>query len=241
LLAGCDVDAKVVITLRGEGWGSIAARATLDAAALAVIEAGGVPVDERVDLSGFEEAGWRIEEWERLPDGGATIRISHGFSGERELALLLADLFGEDGMLAAPDLDRSRGIVRSSDGVTLDADLTDLTAGVVGDAELSSRLQAAGVDPAVVDAQLAQQLDGFGMTVTLIVPRGGQRSFRLGPGDVETLALSTSGTNWGRIMTLGIAALLAFLALLLYLAASISARRRRIAATTRARADAPVY
>lgn len=241
-LTGCEVDGQVAIRLEDDGSGTIAARVTLDPEAIAAIEAGGVPVDQRVSLAGFAEAGWNVPEWERTPGGGATLRISHRFVGQDELRARLADLFGADGWLRDARLDRSRGLIRSSDGIRVEADLTDLAGGVLNDAELVANLQAAGIDANAVAARVAEGIDdAFELTVAFQVPRDGRRVFRLSPGDEERLSLTTRGTDYDRLMLVGIGILLVFLALLLYLAASISARRRRLVDQQTRRVDLPVW
>ncbi|HEX5615378.1 MAG TPA: hypothetical protein VFZ83_09510 [Acidimicrobiia bacterium] len=241
VLAGCEVDGQVAIRLDDDGTGTVAARVTLDPEALARLEAGGVPIDERVSLAGFEAAGWTVPEWERTLGGGATVRIAHAFSGEAELDRLLTDLFGADGWLRDPELDRQRGVIRSRDGVRVDADLTDLAGGVLDDAELVANLQAVGVDPNIVATQVAAGIaDSFDLTVSLQVPRDGRRLYRLSPGDEQLLAMSSSATDYDRLVLAGIGILMVFLALLLYLAASISARRRRMVSAETRRIDLPM-
>jgi hypothetical protein len=242
LAGGCEVRGQVAIRLRDDGSGSVAARVTLDPAAVASLEAGGVPYSDRISLVGFADAGWQMGEWGRTPGGGATFRMTHQFADEAELTTVLADLFGDDGWLRDPQIDRERGLIRSSNRLRVDADLADLSGGVLADAELAANLQAAGIDPAAVDAQLAGGIaTAFRLEVALALPGGGQRVTRLAPGDAQQLSFTSSSTNYDRLVMVGIGVLLAFLGLMLYLAASISARRRRLAEHTNRRIDLPMW
>jgi hypothetical protein len=237
--AGCKVDAATTIRLAEDGSGSVAVRVSLDAEAVGVVERGGVPLEERIVVDDLREAGWRFSRWDRADDGRATLRMSHPFRDEEQLADLLAQLGGEDAFLRDVEVTRSRNFVQQRDGLTLVADLRGLRSGVRDDEELASRLAAAGVNVDAVDFILGQQLrSAFSLTVTLNVPGDKTRTFGVAPGERETVNLSSSTFQTNRFAVLLIGAMLVFLSLLLYLSASISARRRRARALEHAAARA---
>ena len=240
-LAGCEVDARVVVTLDDDARGALSARVTLDADAVAVMERGGGRLEERVLLDGLADAGFDVGDWTRTDAGAASIRVGRPFDGGSDLTAALVDLFGPDGILADAEVTRERGFVERRDTVSVRADLGRLDAGVAADDELAQRLRAVGVDPAEVDAALDESLaTAFSMTVTLVAPDGVERSFRLEPGERRQLSASAVEQRYGRLVTLLIAVVLAFLGALCYLGASISARRRRVRAlATRGTSAAP--
>jgi hypothetical protein len=123
---------------------------------------------------------------------------------------------------------RTRNWLQKRDGVTLVVDLGALKSGVRDDEELANRLRAAGVDVDAVDFILAQQLrQAFSMRMTLAVPSGKRRTFTINEGERQTVNYSSSKFQTNRFALLLIGIMLVFLSLLLYLSASISARRRR--------------
>jgi hypothetical protein len=228
LLTGCKVDAVTTITVAPNGSGVVNVRAHLDADAVRVVERNGVKLDQQIALADLPKAGWRVTPWQRNTDGSADIQLSHSFGNEQDLVQVLGALTGRDGVLRDPQLIHSRNFVRDRDGVTVTADLSALKSGVRQDKELSSRLQAAGIDVAAVDYVLGAQLkDSFSLALTLRVPHNETRTYRFHAGQRQSVDLASSNIHWNQVMMLLIGSILVFLALLLYLSASISARRRR--------------
>src|SRR5258706_15653854 len=101
LLAGCKVDARVDVTLRADGSGTVAAKVTLGADAVKRITTGG-PLESAVPLADLRDAGWRVSAWKAARSGGAAVTLTRGFVGQAELARLLADLTGPHGALRDP-------------------------------------------------------------------------------------------------------------------------------------------
>jgi hypothetical protein len=228
MCAGCKVDAITTIRLDPNGTGAVSVRIRLDADAVALVERGGRPLDQSIVLADLQQSGWKFSAWERVEDGSATLRMAHVFRDEAELAELLSQLSGPNGVLRDVRVSRTRNFLQRRDGVTLVTDLSALKSGVRDDEELASRLRAAGVNVDAVDFILGQQLrDAFSMRVTLVVPKDKQRTFSITPGERETVNLSSTKFQTNRFALLLIGIMLVFLALLLYLSASISARRRR--------------
>jgi hypothetical protein len=224
----------------------VSVRVRLDAEAVGVVERGGKPLAEGVVLTDLREAGWRISPWRRNEDGSAILRLVHSFRDEAELAAVLDQLGGRDGLVRDIALVRDRGMFQTKDGVSLVADLSAMRSGVRDDEELASRLTAAGIDVGAVDVVLSQQLRrSFTLRLVLDVPGEEPRTFAVRAGERTSAAVASSEIQANRIALLAIGSMLVFLALLLYLSASISARRRRareieIAAAKARRGSQPV-
>jgi hypothetical protein len=227
LCAGCKVEASTTIHLNSDGTGVVTVQVRLDREAVRIVQRGGGKISDRIVLDDLRESGWNVKPWVLLA-GGATLRMTHSFRDGDELASVLADLTGRDGVLRDSHLTRTRNVLQERDGVSVVADLTALKSGVRDDKQLAAKLQAAGVNVDAVDFVLAQQLRrAFRLQVVLEVPRGKTRAFAVPAGERETVNLTESKFETNRFMLIVIGAILVFLALLLYLSASISARRRR--------------
>jgi hypothetical protein len=228
LCTACKVDATTTIQLEADGSGMVAVRVRLDPEAVQVVERGGGALEDRLVLDDLQDDGWKLSSWERAENGSATLRLSHPFRNGEELSQVLEGLGGPDGVLRDARVIRTRNWLQKRDGVTLVVDLSALKTGVRDDEELSSRLRAAGVNVDAVDFVLAQQLrQAFSMRVTLAVPSDKRRTFTIAEGERQTVNYSSSKFQTNRFALLLIGTMLVFLALLLYLSASISARRRR--------------
>jgi hypothetical protein len=228
LCAGCKVDATTAILLNEDGSGRLTVSVRFDGEAVSIVERSGRPIEESFVLDDLREAGWKLSRWRRGADGAAVVSVRHDFADEDELVSLIADLTGDDGVLRDVRVNRSRSLIEQRDGVSLVADLTGLRSGVRDDAELATRLRAAGVDVDAVDYVLGAQLRrAFTLRVRLVVPREDPRTFVVNAGERDTVNLASTELETNRIAVLLIGAMLVFLALLLYLSASISARRRR--------------
>jgi len=215
LLAGCKVDARVDITLRADGSGSVAAKVTLDAEAVQRLTSQG-SLASAVPLDDLRDAGWRISAWKSDRSGGAAITLSHAFVGQVDLARRLADLTGPKGALRDPRITRTRGWFGASDTIAVTVDLRDIGAGVKSDAELAKRLQAAGLDVNTLDAQLTSELkDALRVTVAVHAPDGSSRTLALKAGGHVTIAASTSHTYLRRVALLSAGAALLQLALVI--------------------------
>ena len=214
LLAGCKVDARVDITLRADGSGTVAVKVTLDAEAVQKLTTGG-SLASAVPLDDLRGAGWRVSAWKRSP-AGATITLTHDFVGRAELARRLADLTGPNGALRDPRITRKRGWFGSSDKIAITVDMRDLDAGVKSDAELARRLQAAGLDVDTLDAQLRGELkDALQVTVRMRAPGGRFQPTGFRGDGHGTIFASQSQTYVRRFVLLAVGAVLLLLALVI--------------------------
>lgn len=226
-LTGCRVDAELRVRLDGDGSGTVAAAVSLDAEAVARLETNGRTLPDAVRIDGLAEAGWRVTEWDRAPDGSATLTLSHDFAGEDELRARLRELDAGN-VVADARIDRARGFLRSHDEVTLELDLRDLRAGIADDEELAVALRSAGLDVAALDDQFDTELQrGLRVRAVVEAPGGKEASAEMAPGETETVSAGRSSFDTDKLVVLMIAGMLAFLAILLYLSASVSARRTR--------------
>jgi hypothetical protein len=213
LLAGCKVDATVDVTLRADGSGTVAVKITLDAEAVHRLTTG-APLETAVPLHDLRDAGWRVPAWKTARSGAATITLTHGFVGQKQLADLLADLTGPNGALRDARITRTRGWFSASDKIALTVDLRDVAAGVRSDEELASRLQAAGLDVDSLDAQLSGELrDALRVTVRVRAPHERFQSTGFRGGGHGTIAASHSETYVRRVVLLAVGGVLLLLAL----------------------------
>jgi hypothetical protein len=228
VFAGCKVDADVNVTLREDGTGTIDAAITLDGEAVARVETNGRTLETAFPLDDLRAAGWDVSPWLRLDDGRAAIRLTHEYAGEDELDQRIAELVGPTDLLKGAQLTRQRGLLRSRDELSIEADMRDPGTGVQQDPELVAALTAGGLDVATLDQQLQAELrDALTMQVTVEVPGGRSETVQVVPGNEERAMAAHSTFDSGRLTWFLIAGILAFLALLLYLSASIGARRER--------------
>ena len=227
-LTGCEVDAHVRITMNEDGSGTVETTVTLDAEAVARVETNGRTLENAFSIDDFVQAGWNVGTWERNEDGSAQIVISRDYAGEEQLNQRLVELVGDTGILKDARIDRERGLFKTRDEVFLAADARTLSAGVEADPELAASLTAAGLDVATLDEQLSTELrEAFRLRVTLQGPSGKTDTAELAAGEEARLSAADSDFNSDRLFFLLIAGALVFLAILLYLSASVSARRSR--------------
>lgn len=226
LLAGCKVDARVDVTLRADGSGTVAARISLDHDAVQRITRH-APLSKAVPVDDVRAAGWNVSGW-KTSGGAATITLSHDFVGQAELARRLRDLVGATGVLREPRLTRSRSWLSAKDSVAVTADLRHLSTGVKSDSQLSRNLAAAGVDVNALDAQLRSQLGrAFTLTLAVHAPGGRTKIVELRAGDQATAAASSTRTYTARAGLAVVGVLLLLLAVVLTAAALASTSRRR--------------
>lgn len=213
VLAGCKVDARVDVTLRPDGSGTVVARVALDAEAVRRLTTGS-PLTDAVRLDDLRDAGWRVSAWKRDPSGGATITLSREFVGQAGLARRLEDLTGPSGALRDARITRTRGWFGSTDEIAITVDLREISAGVRSDAELAASLQAAGLDVNTLDAQLGAELrDALRVNVEVHAPGGRSDAAPLEAGDHTTITASHSQTHVRRMVLLAVGAVLLLLAI----------------------------
>ena len=229
LLAGCKVDARVDVTLRPDGSGTVTARVALDADAVRRLTPN-LPLAQAVPLGDVRAAGWKVSAWTAVSGGGDAITLTHGFVGQAALARRLADLVGSTGVLRGATITHTRGWFGSKDALAVTVDLRDLSTGLRSDAQLAKQLTFAGVDVKTLDAQLRSQLgNALTFTVRVQAPGGQSQTVQLTSGKQATVSASTSHTYTRRIV-LGVAGAGLILVALVLAAAStlVRSRRRRV-------------
>jgi hypothetical protein len=228
LLAGCKVDARVGVTLRADGSGTVVAIVTLDADAVHRLTAH-KPLDQALPLADLRDAGWKVTTVAVLPrtDPGYKFIFAHAFVGQADLARRISDLVGTTGVLNDPRIERTRGWFGSRDKIAVNVDLTHLTTGIRSDAQITKALTNAGVDVSALDAQLRSEL-GRALTLTVAVqaPGGQTKTVRLAAGKQATVSAATAQSYTRRMVLLVIGVSLLVLALFL-MAASLASRSRR--------------
>ena len=228
LCTGCKVDARVDVTLRADGSGTVTARVTLDADAVSRLTTH-EPLTRAVPLDDVRAAGWTVSSWKTSADG-ATITASHAFVGQDQLSQLLADLTGKTGVLRDAQLTRSRSWMSAKDSVAITADLRDLSTGLKADTQLANNLAAAGVDVDALADQLQSELhQSFSLTLAVHAPDGATKTVTLRAGDQEQVEATSSRTHTARVVLVVVGVGLLALALVLTAAslAATSRRRRR--------------
>jgi hypothetical protein len=233
LLAGCNVNARVNVTLRPDGSGSLATTISFDADA--VQKMGGASALARtVPLDDLRKAGWKISPWKRSTTGIESISLTHEFFDGTELAQRVVDLAGPHGILQNPSITRDRGWFGTRNGLSVVVDVRSPSVGIVNDTALAARLRATGTDPAKLEAQLAVQLrTALHVSVVLQLPDGHKRSYDAATGSVQTVKVTNGTVAWDHVVKFGIGSALALLAALFFLAAGIGARRNRRRAAQR--------
>jgi len=227
LLTGCKVDARVDVTLRADGSGTVAARVALDADAVRRLTTH-APLARAVRLDDLRRAGWRVSPWKPDHAGGAAITLTHRFVGQAGLERRITDLAGPNGVLRDARITRTRGWFGAKDGISIAVDLRGITAGVRSDAQLAARLKAAGIDVSTLGSQLSTQLkEALHVTVDVHSPGGGSHSVTLAADAHATVAATQSQTYTSRIVLLAAGSLLLLIALAVTAASLRSTSRRR--------------
>lgn len=237
LFAACKADVRVDIAVRSDGTGTVGVEVALDADAVRRLTAF-TPLDEAVPLDDLRAAGWDVSAWRTTPDGGASITLSHEFTGQADLERRLADL-ATNGALSDAQLVRERGLFRSRDEVSVRLDLRALAAGVRSDAALAENLRAAGIDVDALDAELTDQLrDALTLEVAVHAPDGTTRTVAVEAGETGRAAVTATAFDRERVVLLVAGVVLAVASLVLLAIASASKRRarRRVRGAARDRA-----
>jgi hypothetical protein len=227
LLASCNVNTRVDVTLRDDGSGSLRSTITLDADAVQQL-GGAAGLSKTIPLDDLRKSGWTITSWARGTAGSEAISLTHGFADEAELAQRIIDLAGPHGVLQSPKVTHQRGWFANNDALDIVVDVRSPSVDIVGDKPLAARLRAAGTDPAKLEALLAVQLKtALHVSVALHLPDGHSKSYDAATGSVQTLSLHHGGLAWDHVVKFGIGAALALLAVLFFLAAGVGARKNR--------------
>lgn len=227
VLAGCRVDTRVDITLRDDGSGTVRTSVTIDADAVQRL-GGASSLAENVPVDDLRAEGWTVSRWSLGAAGSQSITLSHGFTDQRDLERRMVDLAGAHGILQDATVRRERGWFHSSDQVGLVVDVRSPSIDIVHDVPLATRLRAAGLDPARLQAQLAVQLkSALHVTVVVHLPGGHTETYVAPTGSIGTVRVSAGGTDSNRVVEFGIGVALALLAGLFFLAAGMGIRRNR--------------
>lgn len=226
LLAGCRVDTRVEVSANSDGSGVVRTTVSLDEDA--INQLGGInQAASQVPVNDLRAAGWTISPWQAVGTT-ANISFSHPYRGEAELARRIGDLVGPQGVLREAKITHGHGWLTKTDGLSLVVDLRSPSTGIGSDADLRARLTRAGMDPAKLDAQLRQQLrDSLHVQLVLKLANGETRTYDAATGKVTTAHVSQSKTNYDSVVKLALALVLALIAGMFLLAASVGARRER--------------
>ena len=201
---------------------------TLDADAVRRVEANGRTLDAAFLLADLGAAGWEITPWVLDPDGSASIELTHTFTGEEELALRLAELTGPTNLLGDVVVRQDGTFLRTHDEVSVAADLRDRRprSCATRNSSRPSRLPGSRCRTrSTVAGRVARRVvrrahrRGSGWTGAAVEVDAGER---------ETATAARSQFDGARLMWLVMGGMHAFLAVLLYLAASIGARGARV-------------
>lgn len=223
---GCRVDAHVRVSLRDGGAGLVSTSITLDGEAVAEVERNGRTLESAILLDDLRTAGWEVA-WER-EGSQARLVLRHAFSGEDELNVRLGELAGSTGVVRDGRIVDSDGFVRSREAVSFTGDLSGLRAGIGQDEALAASLRAAGLDVDALEQQFGAALrDAVRLRITAQAPGGALDTVTVEVGEERRASAARSTFDVDRIVLLAIAGILAFLGGLLYVGASMSARRDR--------------
>jgi len=224
---GCKVDTRVDIDVRSNGSGTLRSTVTLDADAVARL-GGARTLAQSVPIGDLRAAGWDISAWKRGTNGSETATLAHSFVDSVDLARRVVDLAGPNGVLQNASFSLDHGWFRSRQALSIVVDVRSPSVDIVHDEPLATRIRAAGLDPAVLEAQLAVQLKrALHLSVVVHLPDGHTESYDAPAGSVRTVRVAHGGTDWNRMVELGIGLMLALLAGLFGLAATVGARRSR--------------
>ena len=240
VLAACQADAHVDLTMREDGSGQAIVTVDLDREAAARVPA--LAHDLRV--ADLEATGWTVAGPTDTDGGGVRLTATKPFATAAQGRQVLREIGGRGGVLRGLTLRRSHtfgetswkfaGMLDFSDGLAAfsDADL---------DAVLGS--EAFGQDQSALEAQLGEPLaDTLSVSVTATLPgadvqTNGDPGWSAKPGDEPVAMATTSSQRDTKALLLAAAAAVTlFLLLLLGLVRLIRGRRRR-RSERRARGD----
>lgn len=226
LSAGCAIDATVAVTVNSDGTGVIRVRATADSEAVSALEAGGQSLDAATRLSDLTGAGWTVGAWSKKPNGTASITITHDFDSVAEVGPLLKELNGDFGPVRKFEVTQNKSLVGTD--YSLDAVLAAASTGIAADTQLAENLATLGIDQAIIDQQLLDQVNSsFTLAVIAKLP-GGERTVvkARSEGKRTAVNISTQVIDFTRIAWYA-AALILIVAALILMATSRRKRSRR--------------
>jgi len=228
LVSGCEVDATVAITVHPNGHGVVRVVVTADAEAVAALEAGGKSLATATRLGDLTAADWAVGEWTKKTDGSAAIVLTHKFDSVDQVGPLVTELNGEFGPVKKLRVVKNKSLIGTEYSVS--GELIKPRTGIAEDTEIAANLSKLGIDQAVIDKQLLDQVDSaFSLTIITHLPDGETtiikaktRATRT-PFDVSALVVDTVRLVW-----LGAAFILLLLAIYLFLTRGRSRRARPI-------------
>lgn len=229
LLAGCGVDATVVVRVERSGSGVVRAEVRLDREALAALAAGSRRVDDAVRLDDLRRAGWSAR-WAVAgdPPTGAVLTIEKPFTDPAGASAVVEQLAGPDGPLRELRVSRRAGAFSTRTELTATADLSRLSAGVTSDAELSKRLAAAGIDPVALERRMNEGLEpAVRLAVRVELPGTRARTWTVTPGRTARIEAGASSVEVRRVAAWAVGGLLVLGALGIGVAGELASRRRR--------------
>lgn len=170
VLAGCQVDAAVDVTMAEDGSGAVDVTVILDADAAARVP----NLAEDLRVRDLEATGWEVTGPTDTADGGAEITARKPFASAEQGRAVLREIGGRGGLLRALTLrrDHTFGETSWAFGGTL-----DLSGGLAtfSDEDLEAVLgsDTFGQDQASLEAQLGEPLaDTMSVTVSASLPEG---------------------------------------------------------------------
>ena len=227
VLVGCKVDATVTVRMEDDGSGVVTVDIRLDPEAVRATEAGGGTLEDRVRLADLENAGWKIGDWVRTPDGAATIELSKAFTSPDQVAGIVGEISGPNGPLRDVRAARNRGLLSTDYEVTGAIDLGAIQTGIASDPELLASLTGQQVDVGAIDASLLQQVRDS-LTVTVVVEQpNGTTTINGVAGQRVDIDASSSVRDERRMVLIAVAVALVVIAAIVFFGGSHSRRKAR--------------
>jgi hypothetical protein len=237
ILGGCSARATVRISMRPDGSGTVQAAVALDADAVHAAEAGGATLEQRVRLADLHAAGWTVSPWVAGKNGGATLTVTKRFQSPGQVARITRELSGTTGPLRSFGAARDAGWLGLGHRATLrgTVDLAAAQPGVTTDQQLVTSLAGQHVDVNAINLQLLAQLrSSLSVRVVVDLP-GGRQTITVQAGKRHQLDAAATTVDTVRVVLLGVAVGLAFLAAVVWWRGGRRrAPRRRVRATTNA-------
>lgn len=236
LLAGCQVDADVGVSLREDGSGEVIVTVVLDADAAARVP----DLADDLRVGDLQATGWEVVGPTDTDDGGVQIVAAKGFATVEQGRAVLREVGGRGGVLRAITLDRDHTFGETT--WTFGGRL-DLSAGLAAfsDADLDAVLgaEAFGQDQTSLEQQLGEPLsDTMSVTVSAHLPAGDfttngdqagaapRASWRANLGDAPVAMAATSSERDTRVLVLAGVSAAALVLLVVLLLVRLIRRRR---------------
>jgi hypothetical protein len=187
-----------------------------------------------IKLDDLQAAGWRVS---RDP---TSVTIEKPFARPSELGPTLRELTGSSGLIGRVSATRTTEFSRTNFAVRVDVDLRPLAVDIRSDTDLMNHLRIVGLDSAVLELKLDAPLrDAVGVRLLMALPGGRVRSWSVPAGGHVEARATSSVPIGGRVAWLIASAVLAGLAVVLFLVAWLLLRRRRRRAGEEPAPEAP--